>query len=330
MTARVLRIIYRRLLSAIPVLAVVTLFTFILLESASGDAVDAYLLQIGGGDASLQAQLRTRYGLDQSLLARFWLFVSSLARFDFGWSFAFDRPVIDLILERLPTTLLLMGSATLFSFTLGTAIGLLAGAKPSGLIDRVSSPLSLLIYATPGFWLGLVLVVIFAVKLKLFPTSGIESVASDKSGIDKALDIAWHLTLPVISLGLVYSALFLRVLRSSMHEAWQSDYVAFAKSKGLPRRTIITRHILPNAALPVITILGLQAAAMLGGGVVIETLFAIPGFGRLAEDAVSKRDTPLLLGIILTSAVFVIIVNLIVDVLYSLIDPRIGAREGGA
>ncbi|MCZ7495058.1 ABC transporter permease [Agrobacterium rhizogenes] len=324
---RAVTLLKRRAVSAIPVLLIVVIFTFVLLENASGDAVDAYLVSIGGGDAGLRDVLREQYGLNGSAFARFWLYASSVLRLDLGWSLAFDRPVLGLILERLPNTLLLMGSATAFAFILGTGLGIVAGARPGGLTDRVLSTLSLALYATPGFWLGLVLAIIFAVQLKWLPTSGIETIASGKQGFARALDIARHLVLPVASLGLIYLALFLRVMRTAMAAVWPLDSVLFAQSKGLSRRRIVLRHVARNAALPLVTVLGLQAATMLGGSVVIESVFAIPGFGRLAQEAVSGRDTPLLMGIILTSAVFVILVNLAVDIVYAVLDPRIGSGE---
>jgi len=324
---RAATLLRRRVISAIPVLLIVLVFTFVLLENASGDAVDAYLVSIGGGDAGLRDALREQYGLNGSVLARFWLYASSVLRLDFGWSLAFDRPVLGLILERLPNTLLLMGSATSLAFIIGTALGILAGARPGGLTDRVLSALSLALYATPGFWLGLVLAIVFAVQLRWLPTSGIETIASGKQGFVRALDIARHLVLPVASLGLIYLALFLRVMRTAMAAVWPLDFVLFAKAKGLSRRRIVLRHVARNAALPLVTVLGLQAATMLGGSVVIESVFAIPGFGRLAQEAVSGRDTPLLMGIILTSAVFVILINLVVDILYAVFDPRIGSGE---
>lgn len=324
---RAATLLRRRVISAITVLLIVLVFTFVLLENASGDAVDAYLVSIGGGDAGLRDALREQYGLNGSVLARFWLYASSVLRLDFGWSLAFDRPVLGLILERLPNTLLLMGSATALAFITGTALGILAGAHPGGLTDRVLSALSLALYATPGFWLGLVLAIVFAVQLRWLPTSGIETIASGKQGFARALDIARHLVLPVASLGLIYLALFLRVMRTAMAAVWPLDFVLFAKAKGLSRRRIVLRHVARNAALPLVTVLGLQAATMFGGSVVIESVFAIPGFGRLAQEAVSGRDTPLLMGIILTSAVFVILINLVVDILYAVFDPRIGSGE---
>lgn len=309
-------------------LAIVIVFTFVLLENASGDAVDAYLVSIGGGDAVLREALRNQYGLDQSTVARLWLYVSSILRLDLGWSVSFDRPVLSLILERLPNTLLLMGSATALSFALGSTLGIVAGAKPGSKRDRFLSTMSLALYAVPGFWLGLVFALLFAVQLRWLPTSGIETIASGKQGLDRAWDIARHLILPVASLGLIYMALFLRVMRMAMADIWRLDFVLFARSKGLSGSRIVSRHVARNATLPLLTVLGLQSATMLGGSVVIESVFAIPGFGRLAQDAVSGRDAPLLMGIILVSAIFVITVNLVVDLLYATLDPRIGAQEG--
>ena len=326
---RAIILLRRRAISSIPVLLIVVIFTFFLLETASGDAVDAYLGSIGGGDAALRQSLRESYGLDQSMFARLWLYLSSLARFDLGWSVAFNRPVGVLITERLPNTLLLMGSATALSFGIGSALGILAGARPGSVRDRMLSIGSLIVYAIPSFWLGLVLSIVFSVKLRWFPIAGVETIASGKTGFARALDIADHLVLPVGALALIYLALFLRVMRSGMAEAWKLDFVLFARAKGLSRSRIVLRHVARNALLPLVTMLGLQSAAMLGGSVVIESVFAIPGFGRLAQEAVNGRDAPLLMGIVVTSAVLVISVNFLVDLVYAALDPRIGASEGG-
>ena len=320
---RLLRLTRRRLLTAIPVLAIVVVGGFFMLEAAPGDAVDAYVGAIGG-DAELIESLRRDWGLDQSPLRRLGLYLWSLAHLDLGTSVAFSRPVRDLILERLPNTLLLMGSATALSFAIGSLLGVVAGARPGSLRDRTLSVGSLALYAVPGFWLGLVLTVVFSVHLRWLPGSGIETIASGKTGFARALDIARHLVLPVASLGLVYLALYMRVMRSAMAEVWREDFVLAARARGVPRRRIVLRHVARNALLPLITMLGLQAAAMLGGSVVVETLFSVPGLGRLAHEAVTSRDTPLLLGIILTSAVLVILVNLAVDLLYATLDPRVG------
>ncbi|MET0576168.1 MAG: ABC transporter permease [Mesorhizobium sp.] len=326
---RALRLIRRRLIGAIPVLLIVIVGTFLLLEAAPGDAVDAYIVSTGG-DAGLIEALRQRWGLDQSPMTRLATYLWSLAHLDLGHSVTFSRPILDVILERLPNTLLLMGSATALSFGLGSALGIVAGAHPGDFRDRFLSIGSLALYAVPGFWLGLVLTIVFSVQLRWFPISGIETIASGKTGLDRALDIGRHLVLPVAALGFIYLALYLRMMRAGMAEAWRQDFVLAAKARGISRRRIVIRHVARNALLPLVTMLGLQSAQMLGGSVVIETVFSVPGLGRLAQEAVASRDTPLLLGIILVSAVLVIAINLIVDILYAFLDPRVGASEAAA
>jgi peptide/nickel transport system permease protein len=321
---RAVVLVRRRLLGALPVLAIVVVGTFALLESAPGDAVDAYLGTMGG-DRGLVDQLRRDWGLDQGPLQRLWLYLAALARLDLGWSVAFSRPVLDVILERLPNTLLLMGSAVALAFGLGSLLGVVAGSRPGSPADRILSIGSLALYAVPGFWLGLVLIVVFAVQLRWLPSGGIETIASGKQGLARAVDIARHLVLPVAALGILYLALYLRMMRAGMVEVWRQDFARAAFARGLPRRRIVWRHVARNALLSLVTMLGLQAATMLGGSVVIESVFAVPGLGRLAHEAVAQRDTPLLLGIILVGAVLVIAVNLAVDIAYAALDPRVGA-----
>ena len=323
---RTLLLIRLRLVTSIPVMIIVIIGTFLLLEAAPGDAVDAYVVSTGG-DAGLIEALRQRWGLDQSPMTRLATYVWALLHLDLGHSVTFSRPILDVILERLPNTLLLMGSATALSFGLGSFLGVVAGARPGSFRDRFLSIGSLALYAVPGFWLGLVLTVIFSVQLRWFPSSGIETIASGKSGFARALDIANHLILPVAALGFIYLALYLRMMRAGMAEVWRLDFVLAAKVRGISRRRIVLRHVARNALLPLITMLGLQSASMLGGSVVIETVFSVPGLGRLAQEAVAGRDTPLLFGIILVSAVLVIVINLIVDILYGVLDPRVGSGE---
>ncbi len=322
---RLLHLLQRRLLAAIPVLGIIIVAVFLLLEAAPGDAVDAYLLSLGGGDAALMEGLRQQWGLDQSLASRLWLYLSRLAVGDLGWSVLFNRPIGDVIAERIPITLQLMGSATALSFLFGSALGVFAGARPGSALDRVLSTASLAFYAVPSFWLGLVLIIIFAIQLRWFPTSGFETIVSGKTGLARGLDIAHHLILPVASLAIIYLALYLRVMRAGMAQVWRLSFVRALEARGIPRRRIVWRHIARNALLPLITMLGIEVASMLGGSVVIESVFAIPGLGRLAEEAVAARDTPLLLGVILVSAIFVIAVNLLIDLIYAWLDPRIGS-----
>ncbi|RWO23464.1 ABC transporter permease [Mesorhizobium sp.] len=326
---RALLLLRRRLVGSVFVLLIVVIGTFLLLEAAPGDAVDAYIASTGG-DAGMIELLRHRWGLDQSALTRLATYLWALLHLDLGQSVTFSRPIRDVILERLPNTLLLMGSATALSFGLGSALGIYAGARPGGFRDRLLSMGSLALYAVPGFWLGLVLIIVFAVDLRWFPIGGIESIASGKTGLDRAADITRHLVLPVSALGFIYLALYLRMMRAGMAEVWRQDFVLAARAKGLSRRRIVLAHVARNALLPLVTMLGLQSAQMLGGSVVIESVFSVPGLGRLAQEAVAARDTALLLGIILVSAVLVIAINLLVDIAYAFLDPRVGASEAGA
>ena len=318
------RIVARRLGNAVPVLAIVAVGSYCLLELAPGDAVDAYLSG-SGGDAGLVEQLRKEWGLDRSVGARLASYLLSLLTLDLGWSVAFSKPVREVVLDRLGNTLLLMSAAISFSFSAGSLLGVWAGSRPRSWRDRILTLFSLALYAAPGFWLGLMLIVAFAVKLNWFPLGGVATIGEPLLGMARVRDLAWHLTLPATALGLVYLALYLRLMRAGMVEAWRSDFVRTARAKGLSRQRIVWRHVARNALLPVVTMLGLQAAAMLGGSVVIESVFSIPGLGRLAYEAVTQRDVPLLLGIILTGTVLVILINLLVDLAYAKLDPRVVA-----
>jgi peptide/nickel transport system permease protein len=316
----------KRLAAALPVLAIVLLGSFALLEAAPGDAVDAYIGRSGALDAGQIEALRRELRLDEGPANRLAAYVSALARGDLGWSSAFERPVASVVAERLPVTLLLMGVSTALAFLLGSLLGVVAGARPGSWRDRFLSTASLALYAVPGFWLGLVLIVVFSVHLRWLPIGGIEAVASGRTGLARIGDIAAHMVLPVASLSMIYLGLYLRLMRDRMAAIWNEPFALALKARGLSRTRIVWRHIARNAIVPAVTMLGLQAAAMLGGSVVIESVFAIPGFGRLAAEAVSRRDTPLLLGVILCSALIVILANLLVDLAYGKLDPRVRIR----
>jgi peptide/nickel transport system permease protein len=322
---RAWRILRRRLFAAPLVFLIVVIGTFLLLEASPGDAVDAYVAEIGGADQARKAEIRHEFGLDRGPAERLAAYLGALARLDLGRSVAFGRPVMDVILERLPRTLILMGLSLALAFGLGTLLGIAAGARPGSLRDRALSLGSLVLYAVPSFWLGLVLIVVFAVDLRWLPVGGYETIASGKQGLDRAADIGRHLVLPVGALGFIYLALYLRLMRDGMAELWDADFIRAARARGLPRRAIVLGHVARNALMPVVTMLGLQAAALLGGSVVIESVFAIPGLGRLAQEAVAGRDAPLLMGVVLVSAVMVILANLAVDLLHAALDPRVGS-----
>jgi peptide/nickel transport system permease protein len=320
---RSLVLVRRRLIQAVPVLATVVIAVFVVLALAPGDAVDAYLAATGGGDAGLAQQLRDEWGLTGSVLARLLAYLQGLAQFDLGYSVSFSRPVAEVIGDRIVNTLLLSVSGLAVATVLGAALGAVAALKPGSPRDLLSTGIALVFNATPGFWLALMLIVLFAVKLAWFPLSGIASLTPPEQPILRVLDIAWHLVLPVSVLGLTYLAIYQRLMRAAMLRVTASDYVRTARAKGLSPARIVWRHIVRNAVLPVVTMLGVQAGNLLGGSVVIESVFAIPGLGRLAYEAVLHRDVPLMVGILLCSALLVTAANLAIDLAYGWLDPRI-------
>jgi peptide/nickel transport system permease protein len=318
-----LSLILRRLVHGVPVVLVVAIGVFFIMEAAPGDAVDAYLGQVGGGDKGLAAQLRELWGLDQPLLGRFLAYLTSVVTLDLGHSVTTGTSVLGSILQRLPTTLLLMGSAICLSASLGALLGGVAAMRRGTAVDALLTNTALILNAVPGFWLGLIFIVVFVVWLGWFPSAGSASIDAPSDPLARALDVAWHLVLPVATLGLTYMALYMRLMRGAMTETRASPWVRAARARGLPSDRIVRRHITRPALLPVVTMLGLQAGTMLGGSVVIETVFAIPGLGSLAYQAVSNRDLPLIAGIVLTGTVVVIVINLIVDLSYARLDPRV-------
>ncbi|MCC6305087.1 MAG: ABC transporter permease [Rhodobacteraceae bacterium] len=322
------RFLGRRLLQAVPVLAIVAVAVFVLLELAEGDAVDAYLAGTGAGDAGLAAALRAEYGLADSLPVRFLAYLERLATLDLGPSLAFGRPVAEVIGERLPVTLLLMGSAVMLSGGLGVLLGGLAAWRAGRAEDLAITVAALVLNAMPGFWLGLLGLILFAVRLRWLPLGGLGTIGADLPPVAAAAELARHLVLPVVTLALTYLALYVRLMRAAMLEAAGSGWVLAARARGLPEARVVLWHMARPALLPVVTMIGLQAGGMLGGSVVIESVFAVPGLGRLAYEAVSQRDLPLLAGILLAGTVTVVAVNIVVDLLYRRLDPRVGAAPG--
>ncbi|OTQ59116.1 ABC transporter permease [Gilliamella sp. A7] len=319
----ILTLALRRLITTIPALVIILITLFLLLQLAPGDTVDALLAQIGGAESSVIDEMRHYYELDQSTSSRLLNYLWRLVHLDLGQSAIYNKPVSHMILERLPATLLLMISAMSLAFTCGTILGILSAQKVNRWPDTLISILGLIFYSTPSFWLALMGIVFFSIYLNWLPPSGFGSIEQSLTGFSAILDIAWYLILPTITLALVYLAIYLRIMRASLLEVSTLDFVKTAKAKGLSSRKILVNHILRNAMLPMITLIGLQAGTMLGGSVVIETIFAIPGLGRLAYDSVVQRDLNTLLGVVFISAILVIFINIIVDMLYAKLDPRI-------
>ena len=321
-----LRFTGRRLLAAVPTVLGIAVCNFILLQLAPGDAADVIAGESGSATPEYLAQLRARFGLDQPLWVQFGHYLWRLLQFDLGYSFRNNQTVLALIADRLPATLLLMVTAVAVAFSAGIALGVLAARFVNRWADGLISVLALLAYATPVFWIGLMLVVLLSVQLGWLPSSGMETVGAGYTGFVRATDIAAHLVMPAVSLALFYTALYTRLMRASMLEVFNQDYVTTARAKGLPEGRILRRHVLRNAMIPMVTMLGLQVGTLLGGSVLVETVFSWPGLGRLGFEAVLQRDLNLLLGILLLCSLIVVVANIAVDLAYAWLDPRIELR----
>lgn len=326
MSAKGLRYVVRRLALAIPTILTIVVLNFALVHLAPGDAADVLAGEAGSATPEYMAQLRQKFGLDQPLHVQLAVYLERVLIFDLGYSFRHGMSVSELIATRLGPTLLLMLTVLVLSVGLGVLLGTVAARNLNRWRDNVISILAVLAYATPVFWAGLMLIVVFSVKLGWFPVSGMEEVAAFKEGWPRVADVARHLALPAITLTLFYLALYTRLMRASVLDQYAMDYVVTARAKGLTERQVARRHVLRNALLPVLTMAGVQVGALLGGAVVVETVFAWPGLGFLAYESLFARDINLLLGIFFISGCLVVLVNLAVDLLYSLLDPRIELR----
>ena len=322
-SAKRIRYVLKRLLQAVPVVLAILIINFFLLHMAEGDAADVLAGEAGSATPEYMAQLREKFGLDKPLPVQLAIYLKNVLSLDLGFSFRHDMPVAQLVFDRFLPTLLLMVSTILIAVGLGIVLGLLAAAGLNTWRDNLISIFALVTYATPLFWIGLMMIVVFALKLHWFPTSGMENVAMFYEGWDRVKDIAHHLVMPTITLSLFYLALYTRLMRASMLEQAGMDYVTTARAKGLTERRIVFGHILRNALLPVVTMAGVQVGALIGGSVIVESVFAWPGLGMLAFEALFARDLNLLLGIFLLSALLVVAINLVVDIIYSFLDPRI-------
>ncbi len=261
--------------------------------------------------------------LDRPLPQQLATYLTHLAQGDLGVSYRQRQPVWDLIAERLPATLLLTGTAFVLSLLFGVALGVWASTRVGAWKDGAISLLATLFYATPIYWLALIGVLVFALWLPWLPAFGFETVGSGYTGLARALDIGHHLILPTLVLAMFYMAIYARMTRAAMLAVAGEDFVKTARAKGLPPGRILRAHVLRNALLPVVTLAGLQAGAMVGGAVLIETVFAWPGIGRLLFEALTQRDYSLLLGTFLVTAALAIAFNVITDVVYTVVDPRI-------
>ncbi|MCP4739176.1 MAG: ABC transporter permease, partial [Bosea sp.] len=307
------------------VLFAIAVLNFFLIRAAPGDPAQVLAGEAGAADEQLLIQLRERFGLDQPLLTQLWVYLKGYLTFDLGFSYRQQQSVLSLILDRLPATLLLTGAAFIVSLGLGTLMGALAARRAGRWQDSVITTLALVFYATPLFWVALMSQIVFSLKLGLVPNVGYESIGANYSGLARALDIASHLVLPALTLGLFFTALYARMMRASMLEVAGADFVKTARAKGLAPGLVSRRHVARNAILPVVTLAGLQAGQLVGGAVLTETVFAWPGIGRLMFDALVQRDYSVLLGVFFISSAMVVGFNILTDIVYRLADPRIEA-----
>jgi peptide/nickel transport system permease protein len=320
-----LRYILRRLLLSLPLLVGISLVSFLMMHMAPGGP-------IGGGTdlnpkatAESRARLEAYYGLDQPLHVQYGRWLARMATLDFGDSFSPDgRPVWEKIRERIPITLTINVLSMSLIFLVAVPVGVYSAVRKGSLFDRISTVTVFTGFAIPTFWLALLLMILFGVKLGWLPISGISSLDYESLGVPgKLADRARHLVLPVLLAAFGGLAGMSRYMRSNMLEVIRQDYVATARAKGLPEGKVIFRHAMRNALLPVITILGLSVPDLLGGSVIFETIFAIPGMGQLFYQGVMSRDYPLIMGILTIGAFLTLLGNLLADVGYALADPRI-------
>ena len=318
-----LKFVLRRLLLGVATLLLIAVMNFLLIRAAPGDPATVMAGETGAADDAFVQQLRERFDLDKPLPRQLATYLGNLVQLDFGVSYRQEQPVIDLIAERLPATLLLTGSAFVLSLIFGVSLGVLASTRVGTWKDGAISVFATLFYAMPLYWLALLAVLVFAVWLPWFPAFGYATVGGGHQGFARAVDIGHHMVLPTLVLAMFYMAVYARMTRASMLEVADQDFVKAARAKGLAPGRILRAHVLRNALLPVVTLAGLQAGAMVGGAVLIETVFAWPGIGRLLFDALAQRDYSLLLGTFLVTAALAVLVNVITDVVYTIVDPRI-------
>ena len=318
----------RRFLMMIPLLIGITLISFVVIHLAPGEPTDMQTQLNPEVSTELRNRLRDQYGLDKPLVIQYGEWLGRFVRLDFGNSFSQDRrPVLDKIVERLPITISINLLSIVAILAAAIPIGIYSATHRGSLFDRLTTILVFIGFAAPSFWLALLLMDFFGVRLGLLPIAGLKSLDYDSfSFLGKVIDLGRHLLLPVFISTFGGLAGFSRYMRSNMLEVIRQDYILTARAKGLSEQSVIYRHALRNALLPVITILGLSVPGLIGGSVIFETIFAIPGMGKLFYDGVMMRDYPLIMGILVMGAILTLVGNLLADLCYAFADPRIRNR----
>lgn len=316
-----------RSIYAIILLLAVLVLNFSMMHLAPGDVADTIAQANGGADAEVLEAIRTEYGLDQPFFVQLGRYIGNVMQLNLGYSFYYREPVTELILQRLPATLLLVFSAQILALLLGVLLGVISAQKPNGMTSHFVTFIALFGYSAPVFWTGILLLIGFSLQFQWFPVAGMRDVTIEGGFFVKTWDVIIHLILPMITLASVFLALYSRLTRATMLEQLRTDYVRTAYAKGMPHRKVVYQHALKNALSPVITLAGLQFSAVISGAVLVEAVFSWPGLGTLAFTSIIARDTPTILGILFFSALVVIIGNLLTDLAQKLVDPRIGGTE---
>lgn len=323
----IISVIARRLLHAFLLILAVLILNFLLIHLAPGDPAEVIAGEMGGATEEMLQQIRETYGLDKPVITQLGIYLGQALQGDLGQSFFYNAPVVDLILGRIGPTILLVIAALTFAILIGTMLGVLSSHKPKGIMSGFVTLFSVVGYSAPIFWTGLMLVILFAWTFPIFPIANMYDITQEGGFFARVLDVLHHLVLPALTLGIVYIAQYSRLTRASMLEILGSDYIRTARAKGVGEVKIYGYHALRNAILPVVTIAGLQFGSIISGAVLVETVFSWPGLGTLAFDSILARDYPTVLGILFFSSLLVIIANLITDLVYRVVDPRI--RTGG-
>ncbi len=316
---RVARVLLRRGLQAVPVVFGILTLTFVLVHLAPGDPV--VFMAGEGGTPDYYAEMRARYGLDRPLPVQYVTYLTAVLRGDLGQSFEYQMPVVAVIAGRLPATLLLTATALLIAVLGGVLAGLLTALAPGSILDGAVRAATSMLAASPVFWTGQLLLLAFAVTWPLFPVGGAASLRGDAAA--PWLDAAWHLVLPAVCLSLGFLALLARVVRAGVIGELARDYVRAARARGTSRRRAAVRHAFANALVPAITLVGHQAGSLLTGAGLVEVVFGWPGLGRLLIDATGQRDYPLVIAMLVSVSILVVAANVVTDVLYAAVDPRI-------
>ena len=320
---RHLRYLVGRLLQVIPVAFLIILVNFFLLRLAPGDMADVMAGEAGSATPEFMAALRQQFGSDQTVFVQLLNYCRKILTFDLGYSFRNGTDVAALIASRLPATALLVGTSLLVAALLGVALGWLSAVTRRRWVAGLVSIATSIGFATPLFWVGLMLIVLFSIELRWLPTGGIYDLDADYTGWAFVADVARHMAMPVASLAVFYVTIYARLTQTAILDVKKLDYIRTAHAKGLGPLRVSIVHVLRNALLPIVTVSGMQIGSLISGSVVVETVFSWPGMGRLAFDAVMQRDLNLLLGILFCTSLLVIVANLITDLIYALLDPRI-------